>query len=359
MVHQALGASVALGGLLTVVMVLMTTFSSLMTTRLVSWVGTGRLIAFSTALTAVALLGLSQANHIGWVFLFAIPLGLGGGAVDSAMNHYVSVNYKAHHMNWLHACWGVGAMTGPLVFAAALGDQNNWRGGFLALSWIQIAIAGLVLLSMRLWTKAEHTRPKGLPLFRRKPAEVLTVLKGTKAKLSAVVFMLYVGLEVVVGFWIASYLVQIQEFDVRLAAVATSVYYGAIMAGRIVSGALAFKFSSRSLVRLGIICAIAGTLLLGAEIGTKMSMLATILIGLGFAPIYPSLIHMTPQIFGQNASQAMSIQMAAGYLGAALLAPAIGVLASWFSFTAFIIVVGLALVVLLPLSHLSTRAKNT
>lgn len=353
--HSALGAPVALGGLLTVVSVLMTTVSSLMTARLVKAIGTGRLVAFSTVLTSVGILGLSQSHHIGTVFLFVIPMGLGAGAIDSALNHYMSVSYKAHHMNWLHACWGMGAMSGPLVFAAALGQHNNWRGGFLALGLMQAVVAVLVFGSMRMWSKAEKARPSGQPIVPARPAKVLTVLKKPRTQLASLIFLLYVGLEVVVGFWVASYLVHIQNLDVRLAAIATSVYYGAIMLGRLISGGLAFRISNRDLIRLGLFCALGGTVLLGMGISSNFSMLAILLIGLGFAPIYPSLIHLTPQIFGKNSSQAMSLQMAAGYLGAAILAPVIGLLANWLTFSVFIAVVILVLAVLLPLTHVSTR----
>ena len=149
--HTALSVPIGFGGVLTVLGVAMTTFSSLMTTRLVRWLGIGRLIALSVLLTSVGLIGLSHASHIIIVFLFSIPLGLGAGAIDSALNHYVAEHYKAHHMNWLHAFWGIGATLGPLLFAGAFAASGNWHSGFMVLGIAQGAIFVLLLASLRLW----------------------------------------------------------------------------------------------------------------------------------------------------------------------------------------------------------------
>lgn len=149
-IHTSLSAPVTLGGLLTVVSVFMTTTSSLMTTKIVRKIGIGWLVTSSVLLTSIALWGLSWADHIAFVFLFVIPLGLGAGAIDSALNHYVAHNYKAHHMNWLHAFWGVGAMLGPLAFAAAFGVRGDWHAGFFVLGAAQMVIVLMLLISLKL-----------------------------------------------------------------------------------------------------------------------------------------------------------------------------------------------------------------
>lgn len=322
-IHTSLSAPIALGGLLTVVGLAMTTTSSLLTTQLVRRLGVRWVVTISVLLTSLGLLGISQANHIAVVFLFAIPLGLGGGAIDSSLNHYVSHNYKAHHMNWLHAFWGAGAMLGPLIFAAALTASGGWKTGFFALGAIQFAIVIVLLCTLRLWEKEKEVK---FHIIRKNPATILQVLQKKLVRLSALAFLLYVGLEVIVGFWLASYLVSIQEFSIETAAVATSLYFGAIMVGRLVTGALTFSVSSASLVRYGILLALVGVIVLGLHISTATSLLAVLLIGLGFAPVYPNLIHATPSRFKKESSQVMSIQMATGHLGAGLFSPLIGVL---------------------------------
>ena len=172
------------------------------------------------------------------------------------------------------------------------------------------------------------------------------MLSGRKVQLSALAFLLYVGLEVAVGFWLASYLVAVQQFDIRSAAVATSLYYGAIMAGRLLTGFLSFRLSGAMLIRLGMCMSLAGALVLGMGISDAVSVAGTILIGLGFAPVYPNLIHATPVRFASESSQVMSIQMAAGYIGAAIFAPLIGLLGSWFSTLAVFVWVLLAAILI-------------
>lgn len=320
-IHESVDAPLALGGLFTAVGIIMTTVSSLLTTQLVRRIGIGWLVTVSVLLTSLALLGLSQSHHVVFVFLFAIPLGLGGGAIDTALNHYAAHNYRASHMNWLHAFWGVGAMLGPLAFAAALVVRGDWHAGFFVLAICQFIVVILLLVGLRLWKSDEPTQAE---VDAKSPARLLHVFMRENVQLSALAFFLYVGLEVIVGFWLASYLVAVQGFDLSLGAVATGLYFGAIMTGRIVAGFLTYRHSDARLIRLGILLALVGAVLLGYSISPAVSLAGVLLIGFGFAPIYPNLIHATPKRFKGISSQVMSIQMAAGYIGAALLAPLVG-----------------------------------
>ena len=170
-IHQDLNVPIGIGSGISLVVTLMTILSSLSTAYFVRKLGVGLLLSVSTALTAVALIGFSQTHSIEWLFILAVPLGLGAGAIDSALNNYVAIHYAAHHMNWLHACWGVGATIGPVIFAVSIASTNDWHTGYFIIGVIQLLIVLLLLISIQLWNRVKargglqiKRKPKALPM---------------------------------------------------------------------------------------------------------------------------------------------------------------------------------------------------
>ncbi|MNZ65619.1 putative transporter [compost metagenome] len=313
-----------------------TIVSSLASGSVVQRLGTGKVTMISCFLTAGALLGFSMAPSIVWLCILAIPLGLGGGSVDAALNHYVAENYKAHHMNWLHCFWGLGATMGPIIMSGYIADHNSWRGGYLAVSLIQFSLVLILLVTLPLWKRVaasrelerrqngeyvEYTEPE-----ERSKVNVLGI-KGVKPTLIA--FLLYCGVESTVGLWGASYLVGVRQITAETAAGWISLYYGGITAGRLITGFITLKVHNRILIRCGQFITIAGAGILLLPLPDAFSLIGFILIGLGLAPIYPGLIHETPTRFGkENSAKLIGYQMAVAYTGSTFLPPLMGVIAT-------------------------------
>lgn len=319
-----------------------TIISSLFSGKLLERFDTKQVTFGSGFVTALCLLGFYAAPSVIWLFVVSVPLGLGAGAVDAALNHYVAENYKAHHMNWLHCFWGVGATGGPLVMAGVL-SENGWRDGYLIVALIQFALAFILLLSFPLWKNETKTRSSRQN--RQETAATSldhTLPSGISYALSA--FLLYCGAEAMIGLWASSYLVQMKQFSVATAATWVSIYYGSITLGRFISGFLSFRFSNRQMIRLGQVFALIGSLVFLIPAMEAM-LIGLILIGLGLAPIYPSMLHETPIRFGADrAKRLMGFQMAFAYTGSTFVPPLFGLLVSQSSIGLFPIVALLLMV---------------
>jgi fucose permease len=324
-----LGAPLGAAGVLSFTVTIGTIVSALSTSRVVRRIGTARTTLISVAMTAGALLGFSAAPSVIWLMVFAVPLGLGAGAIDSALNHYVAGHYAAHHMSWLHCFWGVGVTVSPMIMAAYL-DEGAWRDGYLTIGIIQSGIAALLLMSLPLWKRMVKQRSgEGQAVAADASAGGDGKLKNAAGvKYALGTFLFYCGVEVTAGLWGSSYLVNAKGVSADDAAMWISIYFGGITIGRLINGFVTFKYSSRTLIRAGEIITLAGTLLLLLPLPPAFSLAGFLITGLGLAPIFPSMLHETPVRFGEaHAGRIMGWQMATAYTGAALLPPLFGWLA--------------------------------
>lgn len=326
-----LGVPIGMAGVLSMMVTVGTIVSSLVSGAVVRRFGTGRVTLASCIMTAGALLGFAFAPSILWIIVCAIPLGLGGGAVDSALNHYVAARYKAHHMSWLHCFWGVGATAGPVIMAAFLSGNDSWRDGYLAVASIQFSLVILLFVTLPLWGRTAEKEESALEQ-EQSEAELSTdkphQLKGVKYALAS--FLFYCGVESTVGLWGSSYLVNMKGLPAADAAKWVSIYFAGITIGRFITGFVTFKVSNRLLIRVGQITALAGTLLLLLPLPTGFALSGLLITGLGLAPIFPCMLHETPVRFGQaNAGRIMGFQMAVAYTGSALMPPLLGLLAGF------------------------------
>lgn len=315
-----------------------TIVSSLASGSMIKRLGTGRITLFSCFLTAGALLGFSLAPSMAWLVVLAIPLGLGAGAVDAALNHYVAENYKAHHMNWLHCFWGVGATMGPIIMSSYIADHNSWRSGYTAVSIIQFSLVIILLITLPLWKRVaamqEIDRPQTENVVdneKRQQEQIVKAgifrIRGVKPTLTA--FLFYCGVETTVGLWGASYLVGAKHISADTAAIWISLYYGGITLGRLITGFITLKVGNRLLIRYGQLITILGAIILVLPLSASFSLTGFMLIGLGLAPIYPGLLHETPSRFGkEHSAKLMGYQMAVAYTGTTLLPPMFGLVAS-------------------------------
>lgn len=310
-----------------------TIVSSLMSDRLTRRFGAGLITSASVALTAAALFGFSIAPNYSALCLLAVPYGLGAGAVDSALNNFVALHYKARHMSWLHCFWGVGASSGPYIMAFYLTGNAGWHGGYRAISFIQVVLTALLIFSLPLWKKVSDQSESDSvneaieSKSAKKNSEVIKI-RGVPYILIA--FFCYCAMELSTGLWASSYLVTFRNVEPDLAARFASFFYLGITGGRLLNGFVAEKLGDRNMIRIGACTAAAGIVMVLLPFSFDYSALAgLIVIGLGCAPIYPSIIHATPDNFGRSNSQAIvGLQMASAYTGSTLMPTFFGVIAS-------------------------------
>ena len=305
-----------------------TIVSSLQSDRLTKTFGAGKVTAFSVLLTAVALFGFSISRSYTALCLWAIPYGLGAGSVDASLNNYVALHYASRHMSWLHCMWGIGASAGPYVMGAALTGGYGWNTGYRSIAVLQFGLSAVLLVSLPLWRKRQDGQDdpkshKAQPLSLR---QVAAIPGATEIMLT---FFCYCAVEQTANLWASSYLVLYHGLSAEAAAGLASLFFTGITAGRFLSGFLTLKLSDIQMIRLGQGGIAAGIFMLVLPFGKTSALLGLGLIGLGCAPVYPSIIHATPAHFGQDKSQAMiGVQMAAAYAGTCLMPPLFGLVAN-------------------------------
>ena len=323
-IYPQFGVPVSYMGILAMIVSACTVLSSLMADRLINRFGTGRITAFSTAVTALAMMGFFFSHHYWMLILFSIPYGLGAGCVDAALNNYVAVHYASRHMSWLHCMWGIGASVGPYIMGFALTGGQGWNMGYCYVGIIQAALAAVLLFSLPKWQRTGTGTSA-------KPQKVLTIpqiLRISGAKEILVAFFCYCAMEQTAGQWASSYFVMKDGLSPEKAAGLASLFYIGITAGRAISGFVTLKLNDTQMIRLGqgIVAVGIGVMLL--PLGYYTTVAGLLLMGFGCAPIYPCVIHSTPGHFGPEYSQAIiGVQMASAYIGNCVMPPLFGVIA--------------------------------
>lgn len=326
MIYQDLNVPISSAGVFTMIVSGGTIVSSFFSGKLIRRFGTGKVTTFSVFLTAAALLGIYFSPSFFWICLLGIPMGLGAGAVDSALNNFVALHYEAKHMNWLHCFWGIGATAGPFIMSMYLLKENGWRMGYATIGIIQVVLVVCLIGSLPLWTKFEASAMEEEEIKTDINMKDLLKIKG--AKPAFIAFFCYCGVELTIGLWASSYLVVSKGLSAEKAAKWGSLFYLGITVGRFLAGFLAIYFDNKKMIRVGQVICICGTILLFMPFSNSFQLAGLILIGLGCAPIYPAMLHETPNRFGKEISQGiMGIQMATAYVGSTFMPPLFGVLA--------------------------------
>ena len=302
-----------------------TVISSALSARIINRFGTAVVTAVSTAITAAALFGFSVSGNLLWLCIFSIPMGLGAGAVDSALNNYVALHYKATHMNFLHCFYGIGVSVSPYLMSLALTNENNWRDGYRLAFYLQLAIALITIVSIPLWKKAHPASLQSNEEIHPKTLSIINMLKMPSVRAVLLIFIGSCAIECTCGTWGSTFLVNSKGMSVDHAAKIITLYYVGMALGRFLSGILAARLSSWKLIHLGQTITIFAILLLFLPLPSTIAAAGLFFIGLGNSPIFPNLIHLTPENFGKDISQSvMGMQMAASYAGIMLIPPIFG-----------------------------------
>lgn len=324
--HGELGVPISYMGAIAMIISGGTILSSFFSDRLIRRFGTGPVTAVSILFTAVALFGFSISGSFVALCLWSIPYGLGAGAVDAALNNYVALHFVSRHMNWLHCTWGIGASVSPYIMGYSLTGGYGWNIGYRIVSIVLAVLTSILFICMPLWKrniKAEETKT------HEKALGLSQALKIKGVPLILITFCAYCGMEQTASLWASSYLVQYRGISPEVAAQFASLFFIGLTAGRFLCGFIAEKLGDKRLVRIGILVAITGIVMMLLPVrADSAAMLGLVVIGLGCGPVYPCIIHATPSNFGRENSQAIiGIQMACAYMGTTFLPPLFGLIA--------------------------------
>ena len=323
--HMEFRVPISYAGAVSMMIAAGTIISSLLSDRLTRKLGTGRVTAISVGMTAAALFGFSIFGNYWMMLLWAIPYGLGAGSVDAALNNYVALHYASRHMSWLHCFWGVGASVGPVIMGAAITGGRGWNGGYRIISILQIILTAILVFSLPLWKGRGEEKKEN----EAAPLSLRQIIGIPGAKSVMVCFFCYCALEQTTGLWTSTFLMLRWNVSAEQAATLAGLFFIGITTGRAISGFATFKFNDSQMIRIGQGIMLAGIIIMLLPISKTLAMIGIVAIGVGCAPVYPSLIHSTPDHFGADKSQAIiGLQMASAYLGTCLMPPLFGVVAN-------------------------------
>ncbi len=318
--HTELGVSVSFMGIISMVISGGTIVSSLLSDKLTHKFGTRAVTVASVFLTVAALFGFSFSGSFSMLIIFAVPYGLGAGAIDAALNNYMALHYKAKHMSWLHCFWGVGAIISPFIMSFAL-KNLNWNSGYRIVGFIQLAIALLLLVTLPVWkiNKTESTADT-------KRVGLTAALKIKGVPFLLIGFFAYCAAEATAMYWASTYFTEVKGISGDRAASFAALFYIGITLGRFASGFITERLGDRRMILLGTGILACGIMILLIPVQSYMTAFAAFLvIGFGCAPIYPCIIHSTPANFGaENSGAIIGIQMASAYVGSTFIPPLFG-----------------------------------
>lgn len=320
--------------------------SSILSTKVLQRFGTAKTTAISTALIAVGILGFSFAPNLLCMCLFAIPLGIGGGAINTGLNNYVALHYHARHMNYLHCFYGVGLMCSTSLLTMTL-ENSGWRAGYRYVFVVQLVITLLIFLSIPLWKKEQMVAEEGVDQEQKK-LSILKMLRMPTVRTIWCAIFTTNAIECAVGTWLSTYLVEARGISLEQGAIASTLYYAGLALGRFLSGLISNKIKTWSRIGIGVVIVLVAIIALNIPLLDSLAIASMFLIGLGNGSIYPNLIHLTPHNFGQEYSQSITAsEIAVAYLGV-MIAPAVfSLVIGWVGIKAFPIFLAVVLVAML------------
>ena len=351
--YQEFKVPVSYAGIISMIIALGTIISSLKSDYLTKKNGTGLVTIISVAITAIALFGFSISRSFIELCLWAIPYGLGAGSVDASLNNYVALHYASKHMSWLHCMWGIGATLGPYIMGIALTNYSSWNMGYRIICLIQVVLSAILIFSLPKWKKENISSDDTTNI---KPLSIKEVLKIPGAKEIMLCFFCYSTIEQTSMLWASSYLNLAKGVDAKTAATFASMFCIGITIGRGINGFIAMKLKDEQMIHMGIIIILIGILIMFVPGIVFLSYISFIFIGLGCAPIYPCIIHSTPNHFGKDKSQVIiGIQIASAYIGTCLMPPLFGLIANNISIKLLPIYLLIILIIMFVMNELLNK----
>lgn len=320
--HAEMNVPIPYMGIVSMIISGGTIVSSLLSDKLTRKLSTKIVTVGSVFLTVIALFGFSVSTSFWMLIAFAIPYGLGAGAIDAALNNYVALHYSSKSMSWLHCFWGVGTIVSPFVMSYAL-TYSVWNTGYRIVGFLQLGIALLLLLTLPVWKVNKDTS-----VSSGKSIGLIKALKIKGVPFLLVGFFAYCAAEATTMNWASTYFSTVKNMPAEQAARLASLFYIGITVGRFLCGFITDKLGDKKMIELGTGVLLCGVVLLFIPTDyIIVSQIGFIIIGLGCAPVYPCIIHSTPSNFGEeNSGAIIGIQMASAYVGSTFIPPLFGLL---------------------------------
>lgn len=315
--HAAFSVPSSYAGYVSMAISFMTIISALLSPIMIKRFHTKWIVIVSIFLTVMGLIGFSISTSYAMLFVFAVPYGMGAGAIDASVNHYVVNNYSGSVMNFLHCFYGVGAVISPNIMAVAL-SKASWNEGYRWTAYIQIFILLICIISLPLWKKNESDSNKQ----EEEVAGIREALKRPGVVLTLIAFFAYCSGEATCFLWTSSYFAGVKEgLTDHLIASFGSLIFGGLMLGRLISGFVSNRLGDRMLIRIGIFVEVVGILLVMIPVASFIpAAIGFVIIGTGMGPVYPAIQHMAPTNFGERYSAAViGLQMASAYIGSTFM----------------------------------------
>lgn len=332
-IYNEYGLPISFGSFVTVITCIGTVTSSMLSARLIKRFGTRNITLVSTALTALAILGMQHSGNFALMCICAIPLGLGAGSIDAALNNYVSLHYSSAQMNFLHCFYGIGITVSPYILSLMIGGEHGWRGGYQTAFVIQLSITAIILLSWPLWSKVsknpENTESSNAE-ENIKTLSIKEMWQTPGVKLMWLIFISSVALEMSCAGWGCTYLVEHKMLPASEAAETIMFYFMGIAVGRFLSGMLAIRLQSKTIIHISAV--VLGIGIFGLILAPSISISAAALmtIGIGNGPMFPNLTYLTPTLFGKENSPAiMGSLLAVSYISMMIMPVFCGLLGQW------------------------------
>ena len=326
-VYEDLNLPVSLAGYISLTVSFFTMLSCLMSTRLTKRFGTGVVAVFSTALTAMALLGLSFSKNVIFFFLLSVPLGVGAGTIDAALNGFVALNCTGSQMSYLHCFYGLGVTLSPYLVSLCLADDNNWRRAYFTVGLLQTAITLILLFALPYWKKKEKASVEE----EEKPLKVLStkeMLKMPSVVISCIVFFVICACEYTAGVWSSTFFAEFKGFSPDKAAKTAMLFYVGMTLGRFASGVIGKKLKSLQILKICVGILLSASVIIALPLPSSVAAIGLLLFGFGMGPTFPNLSYLVPTLFGRDISQSViGIQLASTYLGIMIMPPLFGTIA--------------------------------
>ncbi len=324
-IYNDLNLPVSLAGFISMTVSGCTVISCLMSAKLARKFGTGTVAAVSTLLTAAALLGISRSDSIVYLFILSVPLGIGAGTVDAALNGFVALYCSASQMSYLHCFYGLGVTASPYLVSLALGSDNNWRKAYLIVGALQFVVALFIFAFLPYWKKkekaniqSEETPPETLTLFQ--------MLRMPTVMLSCLVFFIICATEYTAGVWSSTFFAEYKGFTPENAARMTTLFYLGMTAGRFASGVFGKRLGSKKILLICTGILLASSVIMALPFHYCINAAGLFLFGFGMGPTFPNLSYLVPTLFGRDISQSViGIQLASTYVGIMIMPSLFGI----------------------------------
>lgn len=326
-VYEDLNLPISLAGYISLTISFFTMLSCLMSTRLTKKFGTGTVAVVSTAFTALALIGLSFSQNVIYFFLLSVPLGIGAGTIDSALNGFVALYCSNSQMSYLHCFYGIGVTLSPYLVSLCLSDNNNWQKAYLTIGLLQTVITLVILAFLPYWKKKEKISTEN----EEAPTKVLTtkeLLKMPAVVLSCLVFFIICACEYSAGVWSSTFFAEFKGFSPEKAASSAMLFYVGMTMGRFASGLAGKKLKSIEILKICVVILILSSVVIALPLPSYIASFGLLLFGFGMGPTFPNLSYLVPSLFGRDISRSViGIQLASTYLGIMIMPPFFGFLA--------------------------------